>query len=224
MTAMLASVKNLDEALLVLEAGVDIIDLKQPDQGALGALDITIINDIVKAIGQQRPISAAIGDLPMQPESIFAATLTMAESGVDYVKIGFFPQGDWRGTLNKLLRLTNNYRLIAVFFADQQLDFAWIKQLAKYGFTGVMLDTKTKNEGSLMSTMTLQSIEYFVKLSKQQQLFCGLAGSLKASDIASLLDYQPDYLGFRGALCNAGVRTSALDQKAVTNIKKTLSS
>jgi len=35
MTGMLASVNCVAEALLVLEAGVDIIDLKQPALGAL---------------------------------------------------------------------------------------------------------------------------------------------------------------------------------------------
>ncbi|MGZ8193906.1 MAG: (5-formylfuran-3-yl)methyl phosphate synthase, partial [Methylobacter sp.] len=38
MTGMLASVNSVAEALLVLGANVDIIDLKQPAFGALGAL------------------------------------------------------------------------------------------------------------------------------------------------------------------------------------------
>ena len=38
MTGMLASVNSVAESLLVLSAGVDIIDLKQPALGALGAL------------------------------------------------------------------------------------------------------------------------------------------------------------------------------------------
>ena len=40
MTQLLISVKNVKETLIALDAGVDIIDLKDPDNGALGALDV----------------------------------------------------------------------------------------------------------------------------------------------------------------------------------------
>ena len=38
MTQLLVSVKNSEEAMLVLAAGVDIIDLKDPSMGALGEI------------------------------------------------------------------------------------------------------------------------------------------------------------------------------------------
>jgi len=66
MTGMLASVNTVDEALWVLNAGVDIIDLKEPANGALGALKPETITTIVKRINGQRPVSATIGDLPLQ--------------------------------------------------------------------------------------------------------------------------------------------------------------
>ncbi|MEJ2115924.1 MAG: (5-formylfuran-3-yl)methyl phosphate synthase, partial [Gammaproteobacteria bacterium] len=37
MTGMLASVRNLEEAMMVYQGGADIIDLKEPNEGALGA-------------------------------------------------------------------------------------------------------------------------------------------------------------------------------------------
>ena len=46
MTGMLASVNTIDEALWVLNAGVDIIDLKEPANGALGALEPETITTI----------------------------------------------------------------------------------------------------------------------------------------------------------------------------------
>ncbi|MBE0435773.1 MAG: hypothetical protein IBX56_08225, partial [Methylomicrobium sp.] len=73
MTGMLASVSKLDEALRILNFEVDIIDLKQPSQGALGALDTMTVARIVKAINGQCPISATVGDLPMIPEVIVSA-------------------------------------------------------------------------------------------------------------------------------------------------------
>lgn len=225
MTGMLASVNSLDEAQLVLEAGADIIDLKQPAQGALGALDIQTVNDIVAAIDGQRPVSATIGDLPMQPGQVLKAGRTMAATGVDYVKIGFFPGGDWLNTITQLAQLTRaDLRLIAVLFADRNPNFNTIAQLADFGFTGVMLDTMDKRNGSLTSVMPLQKIQDFVERSRRYGLICGLAGSLRCEDIVTLLPYNPDYLGFRGALCSAGIRTSSLNPKAVSSIKQTLSS
>ncbi|MDD1632684.1 MAG: (5-formylfuran-3-yl)methyl phosphate synthase, partial [Methylococcaceae bacterium] len=89
MTGMLASVNSLAEALLALSADVDIIDLKQPALGALGALDIDTVKQIVAGIYGRCPVSATIGDMPMQPDPVFNAVKAMAETGVDYIKIGF---------------------------------------------------------------------------------------------------------------------------------------
>ncbi|MDD5632129.1 MAG: (5-formylfuran-3-yl)methyl phosphate synthase, partial [Methylococcales bacterium] len=115
MTGMLASVNSMEEALLALSAGVDIIDLKQPALGALGALDMATVKQVVAEVAGRCPISATIGDLPMQPDPVFNAVKAMAETGVDYIKIGFFPGDDWQGTLNKLSVLTGQSQaLIAV--------------------------------------------------------------------------------------------------------------
>ncbi|MGZ8935852.1 MAG: (5-formylfuran-3-yl)methyl phosphate synthase, partial [Methylobacter sp.] len=62
MTGMLASVNNLKEAALVLSANVDIIDLKQPALGALGALETDSVKKIVTWVDGRCPVSATIGD------------------------------------------------------------------------------------------------------------------------------------------------------------------
>lgn len=225
MTGMLASVNSVSEALLVLDAGVDIIDLKQPSAGALGALDIAVVKGIVAQCHGQRPISATIGDLPMQPERVFNAVTAMAETGVDYIKIGFFPEGDRLGTLEKLAVLAQqNIALIAVLFADQQPDFSLVSTLKQAGFKGVMLDTMDKANGPLTQVMGQTDIARFVTLAKGQQLICGLAGSLRVEDIAGLLPYQPDYLGFRGALCERHERVGSVAKAAVIQIKQAIAS
>jgi len=223
MTGMLASVNSVEEALQALSANVDIVDLKQPALGALGALETDLVKSIVVAIGGRRPVSATIGDLPMQPEIVYRAVKAMAETGVDYVKIGFFPGGDWPGTLEKLAALAQqNPALIAVLFADSQPDFAVIDALKNAGFTGVMLDTMNKNNGSLTQVMTKADIARFVQLAKDRAMLCGLAGSLRQDDIAELMPYQPDYLGFRGALCRDHNRTAQLSKSSMMQIKQTI--
>ena len=67
MSHMLASVNSLEEALLLQGHNVDIIDLKQPAQGALGALSTAVVADIVAQLKPNAKISATIGDLAMQP-------------------------------------------------------------------------------------------------------------------------------------------------------------
>ena len=93
MSQLLVSVNNLEEAKLVLSKNVDIIDLKSPKSGALGALSIQEITEIVDCIKRQdksKLMTATIGDLPMQPNLLLQAAQKVAETGVDIVKIGFF--------------------------------------------------------------------------------------------------------------------------------------
>ena len=63
MTGMLASVASLEEARIVLKQRVDIIDLKDPKLGALGALDQRIISSVVQLVNNLIPTSATIGDI-----------------------------------------------------------------------------------------------------------------------------------------------------------------
>jgi uncharacterized protein (UPF0264 family) len=222
MTGMLASVKNLAEAELVLSANVDIIDLKQPEFGALGALSVELVAKIVEKINGRCPVSATVGDLPMEADVIFNAVSEMAKTGVDFVKIGFFPEGDWLTIVQKLDVLAKNTRLIAVLFADAKPDFSIIPKLKKAGFTGVMLDTMHKQNGSLTQVMSNDMIAQFVELAKTQTLICGLAGSLRLENVEELLPFKADYLGFRGALCDQHNRVGELDLTALQKIRQSI--
>lgn len=224
MTGMLASVNSLEEAIIALENKVDIIDLKQPTQGALGALDTKTISQIVAHINHRCPISATIGDVPMQADQIMDAVTKIAGTQVDFIKIGFFPGDAWEPTINKLVTLSQQgLKLIAVLFADQQPDYQILEILSTAGFTGVMLDTMDKSRGSLTQVMPEPIIKEFVEKAKYQQMLCGLAGSLRKDDIPQLLTLQPDYLGFRGAICDQHKRTSKLNKQALQSIHSAIS-
>lgn len=219
MTGMLASVKSLDEAMLVLAENVDIIDLKEPALGSLGGLDIKLVKEIVDLIDGQCRVSATIGDLPMQPEQIFNAVSQMADTGVNFIKIGFFMGGQQDNVIEKLEPLTSQVNLIAVLFADTQPNFSLINKLIASGFKGIMLDTQDKTKGSLTQIMAKSEIERFVSHVKSSNTLCGLAGSLKADDISLLMPYQPNYLGFRGALCEQNERAGRINPRFVQAIK-----
>jgi uncharacterized protein (UPF0264 family) len=223
MTGMLASVENLAEALLVLQFGVDIIDLKSPSAGALGALPVETVREIVQATGGLRPVSATIGDLPMNPEIVLKSVEAMATTGVDFVKVGLFPGGDWQQTVFGLSPLASEgVRLVAVLFGDQNPELSRIAELAEAGFSAAMLDTLDKRGGSLTDVCALGYLRDFVAEAKAYGMLCGLAGSLRQSNIPQLLNLRADYLGFRGALCLQHDRTAGLDGNAVRTIRKML--
>src|SRR5688572_3789506 len=91
MTQMLASVTGIDEAEIAIAGGADIIDLKDPAAGALGAVSLEVIAQTVAALAGRRATSAVCGDLPMQPDVLGARAGEIASAGVDFVKVGFFP-------------------------------------------------------------------------------------------------------------------------------------
>lgn len=230
MTLMLASVSKLSEARLVAASGVDFIDLKNPAQGALGALAPAAVQQIVTAIKGEAhdasptpAFSATIGDLPLDASTVIPAVRSMAACGVDYVKIGFFPGGNPETVLAGLKPIAHaGTALIAVLFADHPLDLSLIPKLQAAGFRGVMLDTADKKRGSLTAHQSLETLTRFIETAHQAKLLTGLAGSLRIDDIPLLLPLKPDYLGFRGALCANATRTDELDVERVKAVRTAL--
>jgi uncharacterized protein (UPF0264 family) len=136
-TALLASVTSVAEARLVVEHGADIVDLKDPARGALGALEINIVRDIVAALGGKVMVSATVGDLlAMQPEEVKAAVRRTAQTGVDIVKVGF-SASTAAACISALAEETREgVKLVAVLFADQQPQLGWLSRLLSKAGTG----------------------------------------------------------------------------------------
>jgi uncharacterized protein (UPF0264 family) len=229
MTRLLASVRNLEEARIALAGGAGIVDLKEPAFGALGAVPHATARTVTAYVDGRAPVSATIGDVPFMLHIIAPAVRAMAATGVDYIKIGLFaPQSDRsvdildvvRAQLSSahLLEAAGEARLVAVLFAERAPDFRVIGALASAGFGGVMLDTADKASGSLRSHLDEARLREFCRLARAHGLLTGLAGSLRLADIDVLLPLAPDYLGFRGALCEAGARTEDLSPRQVARI------
>lgn len=200
MTKLLASVTGPEEAEIALSGGADIIDLKDPARGALGAVTPEVLAATIAAVAGRRQVSAVAGDLPMQPEAVTRAVLERKDA--DFVKIGLFPaeRQERLAVIEALGALTPEIRFVAVFFADGDPDFDLLGPLAEAGFHGAMIDTMGKGAGGLLTRLPFHALARFVERARDLKLMTGLAGSLEAADVPRLAVLKPDYLGFRGAL------------------------
>jgi dihydroneopterin aldolase len=221
MTKLLASVRSALEARQAIAGGADIIDLKEPANGALGRLPEATIGEILRAVTGRRPTSATIGDMALSPRPVLDAVRHMAAAGVDIVKFGVF-DGDVPGTLAALATAARSgVRLVAVLFADRSPDFDLIDRCADAGLYGIMLDTADKRSGRLTTHLSRAELARFVRRGRDRGQLTGLAGSLSPQDVPDLLTLSPDYLGFRSALA-AGGRTGELDPAAVARVRALL--
>jgi dihydroneopterin aldolase len=216
----LASVSGADEARIALAGGADIIDFKDPAHGALGALDPALVSQGRATVAGRAPTSATAGDEPLHPERLIAAARRTAATAVDFVKLGLLPGAQRAHCIAALAPLCAEMRLVAVFFADRELPRDELADLAAAGFHGAMLDTFDKTRGSLLQHHPVAALAPFVAAARAAGLMCGLAGSLRLPDIATLAPLQPDVLGFRGALCAPGGRTAALELKRVAEVRR----
>ena len=220
MTGMLASVTSVEEADIVLRAGVDIIDIKDPVQGALGALDKNLAQAIVRHISGRILTSATIGDLPSDPLAIEEGITSTAATGVDIVKVGLFDNYMEQSLLDVFgNKSAQGIAIIIVLFADRISGFSLLDDLAGTGIKGIMLDTAMKGNGTLRTHMNDDELKYFVDQAKSAGMVTGLAGSLALEDIKPLLQLKPDYLGFRGALCRKHQRIEEIDEMSVHRVR-----
>lgn len=223
MTGFLASVSSVEEATLALSGGADIIDLKNPRSGALGALAHDLIRQTVATVASRVPTSATIGDLEPSPALVAEAVRNMKTTGVDFIKIGFFADCNQAHRLIDGLALeAQSHRLVAVLFADSAYDLTLLPKLAEAGFHGVMLDTATKNGAGLCHSLPTAELMRFVETAAQHRLLSGLAGQLTLADIPTLLPLRPDYLGFRSALCRSGDRGQQIDELAIKRVRSAI--
>ena len=208
----LASVADLAEARLVTGLGADLVDLKDPHAGALGAWSPSAIRGAVLELGPRVTLSATTGDLPTAPEPVVAAAEAVAATGVAYVKIGLFARTGAAETIAALAPLAGRgTQLVAVMMADADLGPDLLPALAAAGFKGAMLDTADKSRGHLLGHRSLRELALFVAQARALGLLSGLAGSLRLEDVAPLAALDPDILGFRSTLCRSADRRSVLD-------------
>jgi len=219
----LASVRNVSEAQCAATHGADIIDCKEPRDGALGALDAATISAIRLAVPTSIPVSATIGDDAQCACDLTQRVANAATAGADFVKIGFDSQAPWQTAFDALADENfNTGQLVCVLLGDRGIDLTMVRACAKAGFAGVLLDTANKTSGALPDLISTSLLTAFVKSAHDEGLFVGLAGALRSHHVAELAALKPDILGFRGALCHNNGRQNELDPRALTALRATI--
>jgi hypothetical protein len=223
MTRLLVSVRSASEALLALEAGADLIDVKEPKRGSLGRADLSTIVEVLRAVGGRLPVSCALGELV----DFFHPNVRLPGE-VLYAKFGLAAcadRDDWITRLEAARQgLPDGTSLVAVAYADSSAakspDPAMVLSAAEQlSCPAILLDTWSKTSGSLLDCMTSSALAWFVNAARQRGLMAVIAGGLGDREIKCVLATRPDYVAVRGAACRAG-RESDLDAGRVRALSR----
>ena len=144
---LLVSVRNAIEAQVAVQAGVDIIDVKEPNAGPLGFAGTQTVLQVQHAVAGRVPVSAALGEclewMRAAPANLHDLATTI--QGLEFVKLGLAVMqlpvssddtpcswvDDWQMVRNQLLPSSDNQRIagserqnvpqwVAVAYADHE--------------------------------------------------------------------------------------------------------
>ncbi len=242
---LLASVVDAEEAALALRAGADVLDLKDPREGSLGACPPSVLRAVVglrdalprsrgtDPLARRVRVSAALGDAPNLPGTFALAAAGAAACGVDYVKVGL------RGVRNEddsrvfvaavaaaARDASPGVAVIAAAYAEAaaigSIDPLLLPGVAQAaGASGCLIDTALKDGRTLFDHLEAKAIARFITDCRRRGLLCGLAGSLGLLHVPRLLELGPDVLGVRGAICEGG-RNGRLDPRRLRSFRAAL--
>lgn len=223
---LLVSVVNRTEAIESIKGGADIIDVKNPKEGSLGANFPRVISQIKCIIPESLELSATIGDLPNLPGTAALAALGAAVSGVNYVKVGLFGvknSQEATALMIEVVRAVKEYNISLKIIASGYADYRNVgsvnpMELPDIAYNskadGVLVDVKTKNgKDNLFSFLNDKELRDFIRQAHDYHLLAALAGSLDKQDIPRLHNIGTDIIGVRGALCTNKDRLSGKLEK-----------
>jgi hypothetical protein len=226
---LLVSPSSIDEARH--SGAADIIDVKKPSEGSLGANFPWVIREI-KAFSK-KPVSAAIGDFDYKPGGASLAAYGAACAGADYVKIGLAFEGEEKardliGAVVKAVKdeFPKKNVVIAAYSDFERMHsispFDMAPIAAECGADFAMVDTGIKDRQSTFAFMNEETLRSFTAKNKKLGLGTALAGALKFEDIDALKRIDPEIIGVRGMVCggdrNATVREDLI-QTALAMIR-----
>ena len=209
MPRLLISVRNATEANDALQGGADLIDIKEPARGSLGQADGPIIREIAAAVGTQRPLSAALGELIGTNCEPPAANLRFVKWGLR----GCANVRNWPDLLVEreaaATRTNPICRAVAVIYADgARVDApepaTVVNSASKIGCSVVLIDTCLKDGLNLLAWLDLAQLREIRSLTQDLGMQLALAGGIDFDLLPGVLGVEPDWIAIRGAACSDG--------------------
>ena len=226
---LLVSVVDEGEAREAAAAGADIVDVKNPAEGSLGAPSPTVIEGVRAAVPAELPVSAAIGDMPNLPGTAALAALGAARSGATFVKVGLWGVSTETDAID-LLRAVRagapDAIVVAAAYADARrvahapLAPELLPRVTRAAGVGVcLLDTAVKDGRGLLDWLSPDALTALVAEAHDAGLQMALAGALRAEDLPAVLGTAADIAGVRSAACCDGRRSGPLDPERVRALR-----
>ena len=213
---LLVSVVSAAEARSALAGGADIIDVKDPSDGALGAPAPRVVSEVARVVGGAAPISVALGDLP-DPRQ--AAAL----AGVAYVKVGLRGAAGLDRAVAMISAVADavgpHTAVIAATYADAHtldppaLDPGRLPELVeRTGIAGALVDTFLKDGRGLYAWLSATALAELVERTHTAGGTFAVAGQLRLGELRRV---DADVVGVRSAVCRGGDRAAELDPDLV---------
>jgi (5-formylfuran-3-yl)methyl phosphate synthase len=210
MTRLLVSVRSGEEAAQALNGGADWIDLKNPAEGALGAVSAQAAQEAVRVVGNRAPVSAACGELIEWSDGVELPAYLVA--GVSFAKVGLAGCRaiDWRSRCAAIRQqlARHNCELVAVAYVDHVAASApsvhEVIELARVDGGYVLFDTYDKSAPPMPEHWTPGELTAVLHSVRAAGLTSVVAGRLSAAEVSRLPLELVDMVGVRGAACDNG--------------------
>lgn len=232
---LLVSIRSASEALAALDGGADIVDAKDPEAGALGAVSLRMFGDINAAVDRRTTVTAAIGDAADE-STVECQARAFAAAGASMVKIGFAGIAD-AARVRRLIEAAvrgvaaadNGHAsaVVAVAYADARTvssasPVAIVEAAARAGARGVLLDTACKSGPGVCELMTAPQLAEWVRRVHRASLFAAIAGKLTPDHLPIVCDCGAEIAGVRGAACDGG-RSGVVTSERVRSLRGRMS-
>ena len=229
---LLVSVVDADEARVATAAGAEIVDVKDPSTGSLGAPSPAVIGDVRAAVPAELPVSAAIGDMPNLPGTAALAALGATRSGAAFVKVGLWGVSTEAEAVVLLRAVRDGVssapgaEVVAAAYADARrvahapLAPELLPRVADAAGAAVcLLDTAVKDGRGLLDWLSPDALASLVAEAHAAGLQVALAGALRAEDLPVVRATGADIAAVRSAACGDGRRSGRLDAVRVRALR-----
>jgi (5-formylfuran-3-yl)methyl phosphate synthase len=216
--ALLVSVRGAEEAMSALAGGADVLDVKEPLRGPLGAADEETLRTVaaaVRSLPEPRTLTAALGEAL----EMGGAKVQAVPEGYSFCKLGMSwlrHRANWEDRWRKARlvfedRAGRSLEWVAVAYADDvAAGSPPIGEVLAAGrrarCRGLLIDTFDKSAGRLTDFLTPGCLEEVACEAHESGMFLAVAGRLRVEDLRQLREHSVDVVGVRSAACAGELR------------------